>query len=138
MAGLCEGGNEPPSSLKAKNDVDHAWALITQRVTADFPVTLLPPSPAETNNQKVCHDVTVVSQRFEGHIGEFPILKRWRYDLVLPCPVTIAVKFGVYEEEKEFVESLAEKKLPTEGCTGRNGEREKSSEQKKISDDRRH
>ncbi|KAJ4430920.1 hypothetical protein ANN_19513 [Periplaneta americana] len=34
--------------------------------------------------------------------------------------------------------SLAEKKLPTEECTGRNGEREKSSGQKKISDDRRH
>ncbi|KAJ4436018.1 hypothetical protein ANN_18644 [Periplaneta americana] len=32
------------------------------------------------------------------------------------------------EEEKELVGSLAEKKLPIEGCTGRNGEREKSSE----------
>ncbi|KAJ4441371.1 hypothetical protein ANN_11226 [Periplaneta americana] len=32
--------------------------------------------------------------------------------------------------------SLAKKKLPTEGCTGRNGERKKSSEQKKISDNR--
>ncbi|KAJ4439153.1 hypothetical protein ANN_15110 [Periplaneta americana] len=42
------------------------------------------------------------------------------------------------EEEKELVGSLAEKKLPTEGCTGRNGEREKSSGQKKISDDRRY
>ncbi|KAJ4444089.1 hypothetical protein ANN_05878 [Periplaneta americana] len=42
------------------------------------------------------------------------------------------------EEEKELAGSLAEKKLPTEGCTGRNGEREKSSWQKKISDDRRH
>ena len=27
------------------------------------------------------------------------------------------------EEEKELVGSLAEKKLPTEGCTRRNGER---------------
>ncbi|KAJ4437845.1 hypothetical protein ANN_13783 [Periplaneta americana] len=42
------------------------------------------------------------------------------------------------EEEKELVGSLAEKKLPTEGCTGRNGEREKSSGQKMMSDDRRH
>ncbi|KAJ4445320.1 hypothetical protein ANN_07125 [Periplaneta americana] len=41
-------------------------------------------------------------------------------------------------KRKRLVGSLAEKKLPTEGCTGRNGEREKSSEQKKISDDRRH
>ncbi|KAJ4443718.1 hypothetical protein ANN_05393 [Periplaneta americana] len=31
------------------------------------------------------------------------------------------------EEENELVGSLAEKKLPTEGSTGRNGEREKSS-----------
>ncbi|KAJ4434164.1 hypothetical protein ANN_16486 [Periplaneta americana] len=44
------------------------------------------------------------------------------------------------EEKKELAGSLAEKKLglPTEGCTGRNGEREKSSGQKKISDDRRY
>ncbi|KAJ4432119.1 hypothetical protein ANN_20734 [Periplaneta americana] len=33
--------------------------------------------------------------------------------------------------------SMAEEKLPTERCTERNGEREKSSGQKKISDDRR-
>ncbi|KAJ4432572.1 hypothetical protein ANN_21195 [Periplaneta americana] len=39
------------------------------------------------------------------------------------------------EEEKEFVVSLGEKKLPTEGFSGRNGEREKSSGQNKISDD---
>ncbi|KAJ4436996.1 hypothetical protein ANN_17128 [Periplaneta americana] len=42
------------------------------------------------------------------------------------------------KEEIELVGSLPEKKLPIEGCTGRNGEREKSSGQKKISDDRRH
>ncbi|KAJ4446629.1 hypothetical protein ANN_13326 [Periplaneta americana] len=36
--------------------------------------------------------------------------------------------------EKELVGSLAEKKLSTESCTGRNGEREKSLGQKKISD----
>ncbi|KAJ4430995.1 hypothetical protein ANN_19588 [Periplaneta americana] len=42
------------------------------------------------------------------------------------------------EEKKELVGSLAVKKLPTEGCTGRNGEREESSGQKKISDDRQH
>ncbi|KAJ4447260.1 hypothetical protein ANN_09264 [Periplaneta americana] len=33
--------------------------------------------------------------------------------------------------EKELVESLAEKNLPTKGCTERNGERKKSSGQKK-------
>ncbi|KAJ4449210.1 hypothetical protein ANN_00607 [Periplaneta americana] len=31
------------------------------------------------------------------------------------------------EEEKELIGSLAEKKLPTEGCIGSNGERKKSS-----------
>ncbi|KAJ4446037.1 hypothetical protein ANN_12723 [Periplaneta americana] len=41
------------------------------------------------------------------------------------------------EEEKELVGSLAEKKLPTEGCNERNGERDERSGQKKISDDRR-
>ncbi|KAJ4425397.1 hypothetical protein ANN_28012 [Periplaneta americana] len=40
-------------------------------------------------------------------------------------------------EEKELVGSLAEKKLPTEGCTEKNGEREESSRSKK-SDDKRH
>ncbi|KAJ4447836.1 hypothetical protein ANN_09844 [Periplaneta americana] len=38
------------------------------------------------------------------------------------------------EEEKELAESVVEKKLPSEGCTGRNGEREKSSGQKKSDD----
>ncbi|KAJ4431335.1 hypothetical protein ANN_19932 [Periplaneta americana] len=42
------------------------------------------------------------------------------------------------QEEKEFIGSLTEKKLFPEGYTGRNGEREKSSGQKKISGDRRH
>ncbi|KAJ4426324.1 hypothetical protein ANN_27138 [Periplaneta americana] len=37
------------------------------------------------------------------------------------------------KEKKELVGTLAEKKLHTEGCTGRNGEREKSLRQKKIS-----
>ncbi|KAJ4429383.1 hypothetical protein ANN_21540 [Periplaneta americana] len=68
MAGLCEGGNEPPGSLKASKI-----------------------NEAET----------------------------------------------IQEERKELAGSLAEKKLPTEGCTGGNGEREKSLGQKKISDDRR-
>ncbi|KAJ4432112.1 hypothetical protein ANN_20727 [Periplaneta americana] len=36
------------------------------------------------------------------------------------------------EEEKELAGPLAEKKLPTEGCTGRNGEREKSSRAAKF------
>ncbi|KAJ4440030.1 hypothetical protein ANN_08161 [Periplaneta americana] len=39
---------------------------------------------------------------------------------------------------ERIIGSLVDKKLTSEGCTERNGEREKSSEQKKISDDRRH
>jgi len=31
----------------------------------------------------------------QGHIGVSIILKRCRYDLILPCPVTILVKFWV-------------------------------------------
>ncbi|KAJ4447580.1 hypothetical protein ANN_09587 [Periplaneta americana] len=42
------------------------------------------------------------------------------------------------KEKKELVGSLVEKKVFTDGCTGRNGEREESSGQKKISDDRQH
>ncbi|KAJ4448156.1 hypothetical protein ANN_10169 [Periplaneta americana] len=42
------------------------------------------------------------------------------------------------KEEKDLAGSLVVKKLLTKGFTGRNGKREKSSVQKKISDDRRH
>ncbi|KAJ4432302.1 hypothetical protein ANN_20921 [Periplaneta americana] len=42
------------------------------------------------------------------------------------------------KETKELSGSLSEKKLATERRIGRNGEREKSSGQKMISDDRRH
>ena len=42
----------------------------------------------------------------------------------------------VKEEEKKLAGSLAKKELPAEGCSRRNGKREESSRQKKISDDR--
>ena len=42
------------------------------------------------------------------------------------------------EEEKEFAGPLAKKELPAEGCYGRNGKREESTRQKKISDDRQY
>ena len=38
------------------------------------------------------------------------------------------------EEEKKLAGKLAKKDLPAEGCCRRNGEREESSRQKKISD----
>ncbi|KAJ4451930.1 hypothetical protein ANN_03411 [Periplaneta americana] len=40
------------------------------------------------------------------------------------------------EEKKKLTKSLAKKKLPTEGCTGRYGERDKRSGHRKMSDDR--
>ncbi|KAJ4431153.1 hypothetical protein ANN_19748 [Periplaneta americana] len=52
--------------------------------------------------------------------------------------VYVRAAMNLREEEKELGESVAEKKLPTEGCTGRNGEREKSSGKKNVPDDRRH
>ncbi|KAJ4440901.1 hypothetical protein ANN_10748 [Periplaneta americana] len=42
------------------------------------------------------------------------------------------------EEEKELFGPLTEKKLRTEGCTGKNDEREESSVWKKVSNVRRH
>ncbi|KAJ4442563.1 hypothetical protein ANN_04150 [Periplaneta americana] len=45
------------------------------------------------------------------------------------------IKKKYQKEKKEVVGPLTEKKLLSEGCTGRNGEREKSWGQKKISDD---
>ena len=40
------------------------------------------------------------------------------------------------EEERKVAGPLAKKELPAEGCSGRNGKREESSRQKKISDTR--
>ncbi|KAJ4443371.1 hypothetical protein ANN_05039 [Periplaneta americana] len=42
------------------------------------------------------------------------------------------------KDKNKLAVPLAKKELPNERCTGRNGEREKSSEQKKISDDKQH
>ncbi|KAJ4450705.1 hypothetical protein ANN_02134 [Periplaneta americana] len=91
MAGLCQGGNEPPGFLKAKKD-----------------------GACEMDRQnKKCTCV--------GNSG------RRKNDVETD-----------QKEEKELAGSLVEKKLSSEGCTGRNGEREKISRQKEISDDRRH
>ena len=40
------------------------------------------------------------------------------------------------EEEKKLAGPLAKKELPAEGCCRRNGKREESSRQRKLSDDR--
>ncbi|KAJ4429026.1 hypothetical protein ANN_26022 [Periplaneta americana] len=48
-----------------------------------------------------------------------------------------ATRHANSEEKKELAESVAETKLPTEGCNERHGEREKSSGQKNIVMERR-
>ena len=42
------------------------------------------------------------------------------------------------KEEKKFAGPLANKELPTDGCSRRNGKQEEGSWQKKISYDRQH
>ena len=42
------------------------------------------------------------------------------------------------EEEKKLTGALAKKELPAKGCSRRNGKREESLRQKKISDDGQH
>ena len=42
------------------------------------------------------------------------------------------------EEEKKLAGLLAKNELHSKGCSRRNGKREESSRQKKISDDRQH
>ena len=42
------------------------------------------------------------------------------------------------EEVKKLAGPMAKKELSAEGCSRRNGKREESSRQKKISDDRQH
>ncbi|KAJ4449404.1 hypothetical protein ANN_00803 [Periplaneta americana] len=65
------------------------------------------------------------------------------------CKRMEPVKWNDRERNKALLKRVSEermmlklirkrKKLPTEGCTGRNGERKKSSGQKKISDDRQY
>ncbi|KAJ4449405.1 hypothetical protein ANN_00804 [Periplaneta americana] len=62
----------------------------------------------------------------------------WKSDILFLKDVSTFSENSKAKEKKELAGSLAEKKLTTKGCTGRNGEREKSSGKKKISDDRRH
>ncbi|KAJ4444156.1 hypothetical protein ANN_05945 [Periplaneta americana] len=100
MAGLCEGGNEPPGSLKATKEK-----------------MILKDMLQELNDSCEQYGMKINANNTKTMVIGRKIKKK---------------------EKKELVGSLVEKKLPAEGCTGRNGEREKSSGQKKVSDDRRH
>ena len=44
----------------------------------------------------------------------------------------------IRKRKRKLAWPLAEKELPTEGCSRRNGKREETSRKKKISDDRQH
>ncbi|KAJ4429525.1 hypothetical protein ANN_21694 [Periplaneta americana] len=140
MAGVCEGTNEPPGSLKANNQATKRniegggfgpvlwiqfgvaqWSERLVRRTKD-------PEDGRASRRKLgskspTHWLRTREELF--YIRRRESLKS--YDAEIDRG-----------EEKELARSLAEKKLPTEGYTERIGEREKSSGQKKISDDRRH
>ncbi|KAJ4434916.1 hypothetical protein ANN_23487 [Periplaneta americana] len=109
MAGLCEGGNEPPGSLKAT-----CYRPCSELVTGLGCVFHKHTPPGNTNKSR--------------QDQQQPVLKM----------ADKRLKHDNEKEKKKLVGSLAEQKLPTEGCTGRNGEWEKSSSHKKISDERRH
>ncbi|KAJ4441556.1 hypothetical protein ANN_11412 [Periplaneta americana] len=107
MAGLCEGGNEPPSSLKA----------ITY---------------SQTTKKGYIIDPTI---RIETGSSQPEDVNQEKINIHLPTVDYFKVKYqleNIEEEKNELVVSLTEKKLPTEEYTGRNGERDKSSSQKKI------
>ncbi|KAJ4434472.1 hypothetical protein ANN_23034 [Periplaneta americana] len=182
MAGLCEGGNEPPGSLKAikatitisatmqlilrgghnrffKNNfkftrtelaLQHcerkdASPYLIMRILAYFYACTTNgfyyPSTDAVHKDKQ-KSLMLAGNEFQS-LGR-AIVKEDEYEEVRWDGIVSIVSwrervFRLWweerkndaetdqEEEKELVGSLTEKKLPTEGCTGRNGEREKSS-----------
>ncbi|KAJ4428284.1 hypothetical protein ANN_24302 [Periplaneta americana] len=130
MAGLCESGNEPPGSLKSKAATDSLrtsvrpwpdnWPVETARRDGNINKNLIFKGEGGTNEKKR-----------KKHRDLPQSLKKLQKGRKNDAETD-------QKEEKELVGSLIEKKLPSEGRTGRNDEREKSSGQKKISDDRRH
>ncbi|KAJ4438885.1 hypothetical protein ANN_14839 [Periplaneta americana] len=98
MAGLCEGGNEPPGSLKAVIRRSEE-----KRIEA-FEMWIW--------RRKEC-------VKWTDRIRNEAVLERVGEERMM-------LKLT---RKKELLGSLTEKKLPTEGCTGRNDERKKSSGQ---------
>ncbi|KAJ4437190.1 hypothetical protein ANN_17325 [Periplaneta americana] len=135
MAGLCEGGNERLGSLKASKrlrwaghvahmrESKNAYRVLVGRPEGKRPLGR--PRRRWEDNIKI--DLREVGYDDRDWIGLGQDRDLWR-----------AYCMYVWEERKllKLVGSLAGKKLRTERCTGRNGEQENSSEQKKISDDR--
>ncbi|KAJ4443036.1 hypothetical protein ANN_04686 [Periplaneta americana] len=214
MAGLCEGGNEPPGSLKAKFKETLLQAMKQAGMETELRNTVFHWVRSHKNNDSIngyaikeplaylrkaqmqwekrihkslnsmCNEIGVPLARFRLASDRDELEEKWTelstYDIdlsqyrpvyapkdfleVLLCirspnyrsmdgegswdftQIPLKVKTLAelndaetdHEEKKELVGSLGEKKLPTEGCSGRNGEREESSGQKKISDNRRY
>ncbi|KAJ4431344.1 hypothetical protein ANN_19941 [Periplaneta americana] len=125
MTGLCEGGNEPPGFFECQ-------CATRRSIRVREPPACL---------SRLRH--LPAGLKLRSGAGSIPLgLIIWLgFSEVFPNRKVNARKNDAetdQEEEKKLFGSLTEKKLPTEGCTGRNGEREKSSRQKKISDHRRH
>ncbi|KAJ4431433.1 hypothetical protein ANN_20030 [Periplaneta americana] len=121
MAGLCEGGNEPPGSLKSS---------IGAFGTKYRPYERKNGIRLETREMRFLR--LLIDVMLRDRISNKKIKEQLETEASFKN-----VAETDQEEEKDLVGSLAEKKLPIEGCTGRNGEREESSWQKTISDDKR-
>ncbi|KAJ4449874.1 hypothetical protein ANN_01280 [Periplaneta americana] len=171
----CEGGNEPPGSLKTISkfpgcsDVESGAArrrtfdpmdmlsfvvggsamhrglstrLMYSRThrhdtTVHDIIRLLIPALYKNQSDSLmaadgyCHHLCKLMEPGDNAVTSVTSLK-------FGTPRNDAEKETDEKEEKKLAGSLVGEKLASEGCTGRNGEREKSSGQKKISDDIRH
>ncbi|KAJ4426763.1 hypothetical protein ANN_26562 [Periplaneta americana] len=142
MAGLCEGANEPPDSLKAISKYKQTTTTVHTTIHVQWPARSPDLSPLDfflwgTIKDNVYQNILTTPDDMQQRI-------RQTYVSIQPKTCRAVIRsFGerlrmcFNKEKKELVGSLAEKKLPTEGCNGRSGEREKNLGQKKISDDRR-
>ncbi|KAJ4444599.1 hypothetical protein ANN_06395 [Periplaneta americana] len=139
MAGLCEGGNEPAGSLKAICNL-YLFVAIDMAIAAFENIT---------GKTDLINVLTVADNLRLGQASPLSYAKGCsaheepRPTSRLASRSHAEAKMDDHptrmeEKEKELAESLVEKKLASEGYTGRNGEQEKSSGQKMIPDDRRH
>ncbi|KAJ4439519.1 hypothetical protein ANN_07643 [Periplaneta americana] len=141
MAGLCEGGNEPSGSLKVskKSKGEQQWQrklLIEKGANSRISGKKLRKRVVKYFVWSVAlygAETWTLRRSEEKRLEAFEM---WIWRRMERVKWTDRIRNE--KEKKELVGSLAEKKLPTEECTGRNGERKKSSGQKKISDDRQH
>ncbi|KAJ4439935.1 hypothetical protein ANN_08066 [Periplaneta americana] len=145
MAGLCEGGKEPSDSLKAsnqENEVPKHCLREPQILTEahrdgklDFGVGSPYSAPLGSHEDYGCR--VRLTLNWTEHEECWTDSKR--NEAVLERVSEERMMLNLFRKKKNnLFGSLAKKKLPTEGCIGRNGKREKSSGQKNISDDRRH